>query len=205
MENQITSNTSALRLFFTDDVFLVKDTDASLKPKLLTEDAETPVKAPVIENHSEKENVVTPVPYPANTDDLTIAEEPKQLPVFKFLGGNKKSVLIIVHDQQNEVSSEQGRALLRNIVKAIDLNTPDFALINYANYTGTDFIQLYQFFKPSLMLAFGVGTADLKLEVNWQNEILLHGTTRMIFAPNLHHLDGDLNAKKLLWSNLKQV
>lgn len=216
MENQLTNNANALRLFFTEEVFLVEDESveiasfAGVEPVLdvvITENkvdsqANQPAASPVI--YPDK-IVEVPKTYVREIEIPRIVAESEPQKSFKFLGGNKKSVLILVNDPLNDVSTEQGRELLRKIVKAVDLGTPDFAVVNYANYKGTDFITFHQFFKPVTMLSFGVEIADLKLSYTWQNEIILHETTRIIFAPNLHHLDGDLNAKKMLWGNLQKI
>ncbi|MCZ4245345.1 hypothetical protein [Pedobacter punctiformis] len=216
MENQVTNNANALRLFFTEDVFLVADKSVKIQPEVQME----PVlevaanlgspEVPAIQNTENEQISEKKIPnlvkeYPENAEKAPVAEEPVAEKVFKFLGGNKKSVLILVNDKNNDVSTEQGRELLRKIVKAVELATPDFALLNYASYAGTNFIELHQFFKPQLLLAFGVNTADLNLDLIWQHEIIVHETTRMIFAPELHQLDGDLNAKKSLWGNLKKL
>ena len=210
MENQITSNENAMRLFFTEDIFLVEDKDVVpapisivksdlAKPEIVIETApEADTKPEIVEIPGVKVAERAP-------EYLKVDEKSADQRIFKHLGGNQKSVLILVNDEVNDVSTDQGKILLRNIVKAINLATPDFALVNYAHYKGADFTELHAFYKPTLMLAFGVSTADLKLNINWANEILLHQTTRMIFAPNLHQLDADLNAKKLLWGNLKKV
>jgi len=216
MENQLTNNANALRLFFTDDVFLVEDksvimqADVASKQVFATQEKSfSEIKS---EDNQAKESAsnesIQSAPskiYPENVVNTTILEEPVQPKSFKFLGGNKKSVLILVNDNVNDVSTEQGRELLRKIVKAIDLSTPDFALLNYASYLDVGFIELHNFFKPQLMLAFGVGTNHLKLNLIWQNEIIVHEDTRMIFAPNLHDLDADLTAKKNLWANLQII
>ncbi|MCX2583157.1 hypothetical protein [Pedobacter sp. MR22-3] len=216
MENQLTNNANALRLFFTEEVFLVKDESVEISHHVAAE--------PVLEEASVVSKVDTNVAVPLVHTEISLPKDieiPKNktengeiLPniadsatekSFKFLGGNKKSVLILVNDGTNDVSTEQGKELLRKIVKAIDLGTADFALVNYANYPGTTFASFHQFFKPVIMLSFGVEIADLQLEYEWQNEIIKHETTRIIFAPNLHNLDGDLGAKKLLWANLQKI
>ncbi|WP_426327517.1 hypothetical protein [Pedobacter sp. R-06] len=216
MENQVTNNANALRLFFTEEVFLVKDESVEILPLRNPE----PVLA--VENVSvteEKESVLKPetiqIPginatnvskvYPQAPEIPHIVAEPAPEKTFKFLGGNKKSVLILVNDNEHDVSTEQGRELLRKIVKAVDLGTPDFAILNYANYSGTDYAELQRFFKPAIMLSFGVEIADLKLNLAWQNEIIVHESTKIIFAPNLHHLDSDLTAKKTLWGHLQKI
>ncbi len=216
MENQLTNNANALRLFFTDEVFLVKDESVEIQPLRNTEPVFVAERVVVeVEKESTLNTGVTQIPdikapempkvYPQAPEITHVVAEPAPEKTFKFLGGNKKSVLILVNDESNDVSTEQGRELLRKIVKAVDLGTPDFAILNYSKYQGTGFAELYQFFKPITMLSFGVEIAHLKLDLVWQNEIITHGTTRIIFAPNLHHLDSDLTAKKLLWGNLQKI
>jgi len=216
MENQVTNNANALRLFFTEEVFLVKDESVEILPLRsaeqafvaenvsVTEAKESNVK-PEIAQIPEINATNIPKVYPQGPEIPHIVAEPLPEKTFKFLGGNKKSVLILVNDKQYDVSTEQGRELLRKIVKAVDLGTPDFAILNYANYSGTDYAELHRFFKPVIMLSFGVEIAELKLNLSWQNEIIVHENTKIIFAPNLHHLDSDLTAKKLLWGHLQKI
>ena len=216
MENQVTNNANALRLFFTEEVFLVKDESVEILPLRNPEPvfvAETISVNAVKESALKQEIAETPqinatnIPkvYTQGPEIPHIVAEPLPEKTFKFLGANKKSVLILVNDKQNDVSTEQGRELLRKIVKAVDLGTPDFAILNYANYSGTDYQKLHQFFKPVIMLSFGVEVTELKLNLTWQNEIIVHESTRIIFAPNLHHLDSDLTAKKMLWGHLQKI
>ncbi|MEH3111920.1 hypothetical protein [Pedobacter terrae] len=216
MENQVTNNANALRLFFTEEVFLVKDENVEILPVRNTEPvstienvsvklAEEPVFKQEIAQIPEINPTNSPKVYPETPEILHQVAESAPEKTFKFLGGNKKSVLILVNDGAHEVSTEQGRELLRKIVKAVDLGTPDFALLNYSNYKGTDFVELHRFFKPAIMLSFGVEFVDLRLNFTWQNEIIVHETTRIIYAPHLHHLDSDLNAKKILWGHLQKI
>ena len=216
MENQVTNNENALRLFFTEDVFLVKDecveipsfatgmpvSEGSTFTENKLKDEVLPPKSAVISPESEASPQKN---YNLEVEIPRIVAEPKADLAFKYLGGNKKSVLILVNDQVNDVSTEQGRDLLRKIVKAIDLATPDFALVNYAQYQGADFSALNQFFKPVIMLSFGVEISALHLNLDWNNEIIVHDNTKIIFAPNLHQLDSDIGAKKLLWGNLQKL
>ncbi|QDW28005.1 hypothetical protein FFJ24_025480 [Pedobacter sp. KBS0701] len=216
MENQVTNNANALRLFFTEEVFLVKDESIEILP---LRDPEPVLAVETVSVKAAEEAVLKPettqIPginptnppkvYPQGPEIPHIVAEPVPEKTFKFLGGNKKSVLILVNDCEHDVSTEQGRELLRKIVKAVDLGTPDFAILNYSNYKGTDFVELKRFFKPAIMLSFGVEFADLRLNLTWQNEIIVHETTRIIFAPNLHHLDSDLIAKKTLWGHLQKI
>ena len=216
MESQVTNNANALRLFFMEDVFLVEDKSVEIAPEVASEvvftkpvvqinDATEVVSA--VENDQDQGDKPAEIQKGDNQSiEIPLVDKKNIAPKsFKFLGGNKKSVLILVNDSDNEVSTLEGRELLRKIVKAIDLSAPDFALINYANYQEVDFVELHQFFKPQLMLSFGVEPQHLKLNLTRTGEIIFHETTRIIFAPNLHPLDSDIDAKKSLWANLQKI
>lgn len=202
MSSQLTSNAKALRLFFTDDVYLVKSEmqNTFVEPVKLISD--TPQPTVVVKPLDEK-IVVPPTVLP------NLVEEPKPLlqkaTTFKFLGKNEKQILILVNDKQNEVSSEQGRELLRKLVNAIALTAKDFALVNYANYTTATFDDLHQFFACKMVLAFGVMPNQLGLNEQPFNQFVEQNGSKLIFTKNLHDLDTDPASKKLLWASLQQI
>jgi len=168
MGDQLTSSAEALRLFFTEDIYLVKGTEVNV-----------PVSVPVSKI---KENIV-----------------------FKSLGKNQKNILILVNDNEFEVSSERGRELLRNIVKAMELTANDFALVNYAAYGNSQFKELTDFFSSKVVLVFGVSPLALGLPEHPQHVLLMQDKMQLIFSLNLDALAADQNGKKVLWGCLKQI
>jgi hypothetical protein len=161
MGTQLTSNAEALRLFFTEDIYLVAENNPIVK---LDRDLE-----------------------------------------FKYLGKNQKNILILVNDSENDVSTEQGKELLRKLVKAIDLTANDFALVNYANYRSQKYKELSTFFSCKLMIVFGVDAIDLDLPIQPLNQLVKYNETTHVFAKNLHELDTDVASKKVLWTSLQQL
>lgn len=168
MGDQLTSSAEALRLFFTEDIYLIKGTETII-----------PAAPPV--------------------------SEIKQDTLFKYLGKNQKNILILVNDNQHEVSSERGRELLRNIVKAMELTANDFALVNYAAYENSGLKELTDFFSSKLVLVFGVQSLALGLPEHPQHVLLVKDNMQMIFSLNLDALAADQNGKKVLWGSLKQI
>ncbi|MBC7615105.1 MAG: hypothetical protein H7202_03465 [Pedobacter sp.] len=169
MVNQLTNNAEALRLFFTEDIYLV-----------------------------------------ANGNEITIKEElalepQKPKTVFNYLGKNQKNILILVNDSQNDVSTEQGRELLRKLVKAINLTANDFALVNYSDYTSEKYNDLLAFFNCKLMIAFGVNAVDLNVPAQPLHQLINYEEATLLFAENLHDLDTDQASKKILWTSLQQL
>jgi len=200
MNTQLTSNAEALRLFFTDDVYLVNDQTQSItaEPVIITNRKveDTTIVAPVAQVEQ-----VTPV--------LSIVEEPKLVfekkVEFEYLGKNQKRILILVNDNTNKVSSVQGTELLRKLVKAIELTNNDFALVNYANYTNASFEDLKSFFKCELILSFGVAMRTLGLAEQPLHQLFVVDSVKFVFTKNLHDLDSDQVSKKILWGSLQQL
>lgn len=203
MTNQLTSNAEALRLFFTEDIYLVKDEskDAFVEPvKEVQEVAQT-------------ENIILPKAeakvYEEPIADLSMVQEPNVVlnPKFdfKYLGKNQRNILILVNDIENEVSTEQGRELLRKLVNAIALTAKDFALVNYANYQTATYADLNDLFACKLVLAFGVNAQQLGLAEQPLHQLNEIGETKLVFTTNLRDLDSDQHSKKTLWTSLQKL
>lgn len=190
MHNQLTADDAALHLFFTDDVYLVNEPGA-----------QSGIPASSIGD------VV-----PGNRQENPVAADPVASPVlqqavkFKFLGHNKRNILILVNDEENEVSDEAGRELLRKIVKSVNLNANDFALLNYAKYSGTGFKQLQDYFSCNLVFSFGVTPAHLAIDTaHPEHAVVSEGNVKMIFSAELKTLDQNPAGKKALWGSLQSL
>ena len=181
MERQLTADEKALPLFFTDDVYLVAEAETFLQ------------QAITIEN------------LPVSASTVASSQPVTSQPVYKFLGNNKRNILILVNDAAHDVSDEKGRELLRKIVKSVNLTTADFALLNYAGYHNTSFEQLKQHFSCVFVFAFGVSPEHLGLSGHPQNKVVTIGSVKLIFSAELRKLEEDMEAKKTLWGSLKQM
>jgi len=219
MGEQLTTSAEALRLFFTEDIYLVNSDDIILS-EIQTETKSAPViqvaAPPVAETKATVAEVAVPVietVIPVIQTESPVTEQPKPVAktaiaepvVFKYLGKNQKNILILVHDDQNDVSTDKGKELLRNIVKALQLTANDFALLNYAAYKNTGFEELQSFFKLNLVLSFGVSSLNLGMKEHPVNEIIMYGTAQLIFSANLDQLADDQTGKKTLWGSLKKL
>ena len=264
MGSELTTNGDALRLFFTDDIYLIKGEEGFSTGEVLESDLQkvseantaeaivaaaaenpvsgfakgtaaaaapisapgatpviTPAVAPVPASEPAAVTAPTVVPVttasipltapviPSATIPITIPQFPALEKTaalsFKFLGQNKKKILILVNDADHEVSDEAGRELLRKIVKSINLTASDFALLNYAKYPKTSFVDLQQYFSSVLVFAFGVSSGDLQLPSHPENKIVMEGDVRVIFSGELRKLEQDPIGKKTLWGSLKQL
>ncbi|QNK62385.1 hypothetical protein H7F33_17860 [Pedobacter sp. PAMC26386] len=187
MGEQLTTSAEALRLFFTEDIYLVNN-DNKILPDVPSDIRPAPVvlaSVPVIE--------------------AVVAVDVVEPVVFKYLGKNQKNILILVNDGQNEVSTDKGKELLRNIVKALQLTANDFALLNYATYRNTSLDTLKSHFNSKLIFAFGVTPSHLGMGEQSVNEIIMYGGAQLIFSGNLDQLADDQTGKKTLWGSLKKL
>lgn len=216
MGEQLITSAEALRLFFTEDIYLVNSDDkilAAAVPELKSAPVpvlENPVNViagavnadPIIE-------VVVPVIAQQIPEIKAVVAEVKnqaaEVVVFKYLGKNQKNILILVNDAGNDVSTDKGKELLRNIVKALQLTANDFALLNYAVYMNTSFEEFRNFFKSNVVFAFGVTPLHLGLGEQPVNEIIMQGAAQLIFSGNLDQLADDQAGKKALWGSLKKL
>jgi len=187
MNDQLATNAEALRMFFTEDVYLVKGEAMSVS-NTPDDDAPVTVQIPVTEAET---------PY--------AMENPVVTQHYTYMGKNQRNILILVNDAQNPVSTEQGRELLRKLVKAIELTANDFALVNYADYTSANYKSLSSYFSSKVMFVFGVTPVQLGLDDIPLNSLVKHENTHLIFSSDLHTLDGDQHGKKTLWGSLKQL
>ena len=183
MSNQLTSNAEALALFFTEDIYLVTE------------------PSPIIRTEVELNRMI---PNVTKIEEVTI-EAKQAITEFKYLGKNQKNILILVNDSQNDVSTEQGRELLRKLVKAIDLTANDFALVNYSSYASERYETLKAFFDCKLLIAFGVDAKMLNLPSQPLHQLIQYNEVKLLFAKNLHDLDTDQASKKTLWTSLQQL
>lgn len=199
--NQLIDNAEALRLFFNDDVYLAGDISSMEKPFTETVKPISEVQKATTEQLS-SEVKETAVSLP-EVEEPAVAYQPSF--DFKYLGKNEKSILILVNDAQNPVSTPQGTELLRKLVLSINLKNADFALVNYSAYTTAKFEHLHSFFACKLVISFGVSAPALGLGQQLLHQLNVLNEVKMIFTHNLHDLDTDLNAKKSLWGTLKQL
>ncbi len=195
MVNQLTTSGDGLRLFFTDDIYLVTE------PEGLVSSPVTPVNQTVSE---------IPVSAALALPTLNEPSEALKMPsidkiAFKFLGNNKRNILILVNDPLHEVSDEKGRELLRKIVKSVNLSANDFALLNYHHYQNSSYQQLIDYFASTVVFAFGVSSQQLGLQGHAENIVVKERDVLLIFSAELKQLEQDMNGKKALWASLKKL
>lgn len=247
MGDQLANNPEALRLFFTEDIYLVPQVAEELAVISSKAVNESPLgQESQQKNTEEAEVVATSQNIPSNLkENIVSVQEPASASVnepasrynldhnkndisgdlsdiktdnqqsqashaapelnFVFRGKNARNILILVYDEVNEVTTEAGREVFKNIVKAKDLLASDYAIVNFASYKDSNFSDLKRFFNAKAILTFGVGAAQLGLGEYPQHKVITHEGVRLMFSADLHELSMDMNIKRALWTALKEM
>jgi hypothetical protein len=133
------------------------------------------------------------------------AEKPvTEIAPFKFMGENKKEVLILTEDKNQEYISDTDAILLGKILTAVGLTLNDVALVNIASYQNLDWMKLRTEVKYRYMIAFTPSAALLHKNL----QIPLYTTKRtntldFLISDTLASLEQSIEQKKKLWGNLK--
>jgi hypothetical protein len=176
MPAQLTSDPEALRLFFTEDIYLIPDEEIQ--------------KEAIIENKSPN-----PAPEVEKVTENT----------FNFLGGNGRNILVLMNDPIHPEGNTGDMAFLWRILGAIKLTVQDCAVLNVYHHPGTDFNALATFFKPQAFLSFGVDAVSLGLPRQDSSALIQHNNIHLICSPPLAAIGADVALKTLLWKSLQQL
>jgi hypothetical protein len=121
------------------------------------------------------------------------------------LGENKKNILFLVNEVDHRYLADNEMEMLSNLIIACKLSMADIALVNY-HYNQYQYPQFNDYFKPKIILLFGVSTAavDLPFTIpffqiqNFQQQSFLT-------APPLADFLENKNLKKDLWISLQKL
>jgi hypothetical protein len=145
--------------------------------------------------------------------DSGIKEKQVQL---KFLGENKKHVLVVVNYADAVHIPDIQLGFLTNLLSACKLTLADTAVFNFHPYSGPDkpdddertkhFNNIISFFKPKTVLLFGIEPAYFGMPLLFpQFQIQSHNNSTFLFTPTLQEMEHDKSLKTKLWICLKKI
>ncbi len=187
MPVQLMSDAEALRLFFTEDIYLIPNDVCSAAPVLQDQPL---LKVPEVISAPLK---ITPVP----------AENPEER--FNFIGGNGRKVLVVMNDPVHPEGNPAEMAFLWRILGAIKLTVNDCAVMNRDPYPKADFVALANFFHPQAILFFGINPVNLGLPFQENSDLKHHNGVHIICSPALDAIEENIALKTLLWKSLQQL
>src|SRR5215216_6760046 len=97
----------------------------------------------------------------------TEQKQPAKEPVFKFLGKNKKNILILVSKEETPFLEDAELNFLSSVLTACKFSLADVAIINLRNSAPTDYGSLIDFFNSKYVLLFDVEPQAIDLPLNF--------------------------------------
>ena len=125
---------------------------------------------------------------------------------FKFLGENKKKVLVLVNQPSAVFLGDAELDLLSRMFGACKMDLGDIAVVNMNNYPASTYNQLVSFFKAKVVLLFDVSPSSLQMPIDFPLYQLqpLAGCT-FLSSASLSIIDRVKEEKTKLWNALKRL
>jgi len=125
---------------------------------------------------------------------------------WKWLGENKKYVLILLNNQNSVHLPDDELNFLSGILQACKLSLADVAILNIRNHPQVSYKELTSFFKSKIVLLFAIEPSALGLPMNFPHyQIQPFAGTTFLYSPSLSELEKDKLLKSKLWVCLKRL
>ena len=122
----------------------------------------------------------------------------------KWLGNNKKNILILVSHANAIHLPDSDLDLLTSILTACKLSLEDVAILNLHPHPAFDYKQAQPLTKPAQILLFGVEPSSIGLPLSFPHfQIQPFQQTSYLYSPALSQIGMDRSLKTSLWQSLK--
>ncbi|MCF6360290.1 MAG: hypothetical protein L3J29_05940 [Cyclobacteriaceae bacterium] len=172
-------NKEDLRLFFDEEIYLIKDKDNAESASI--SNIEKPIKV-------------------ESSAPSTVEEPLIEAISLVYKGGNDKGIAIIINDDSNEFLNTTDEALLLNILKATGFSLEDVAIINQHN-SGVGWQSQLDFSK---VIVFGILPSTYGI-ASENYSIQKHEEADWLFSDSLFSLGSDKVLKGKLWGELQEL
>jgi len=143
------------------------------------------------------------------TDEQTVVSTKTSVveqPLIKWLGENKKKVLLIFNYTEAVYLPDEDLNFLTGILGACKLSIADVAIVNLNKYPGITYKELLEQLKSRTVFLFGVEPTALGLPMSFpQFQIQAFANCTFLFASTLTQLEADKTLKSKLWVCLKRI
>ena len=125
---------------------------------------------------------------------------------WKYLGENKKKTLVMVRYQDAVHIPDKQLSFLTKLLGACNLNLADTAILNFHNYSLSDFDNILNHFKPKVVLLFDIEPAEFGMPMIFpQFQVQGYKDAVFVSSPSLEVIDPDKTLKGKLWVCLKKI
>ena len=150
----------------------------------------------------EQDEILAPVESKKTEVPASLAVEPK----LKYLGDNKKNILVVVNYTDAVHLPDGSLAFLSNMLGACSLSLVDVAIINKNNFKDQQYPELVTRFNSRIIFLFGIDPQTFGLPVNFPHyQVQKLANATFLYAPDLEALKEDAGEKRKLWAGLKTI
>jgi hypothetical protein len=122
----------------------------------------------------------------------------------KYLGENKKNILIVVKHEEATHLPDEELSFLTNILAACHLSLGDVAIVNTSNYPSHTYKEYIDEFRSRVVLLFGTDPLSFGLPLDFpQFQVQSFAKCTFLYSPALNEYDKLLKSK--LWVCLKRI
>jgi hypothetical protein len=140
-----------------------------------------------------------PIEIAANAEENTE-------PDWKYLGHNKKNILVIVSYTDAVHLPDEELAFLTNMLSACKLNLGDVAIVNKHAYRDSAYKNYMEAFKPKTVFLFGVEPSAFGLPVSFPYfQVQAIANCTFLYTPPLEQQRQDALLKSKLWVSLRSI
>lgn len=133
-----------------------------------------------------------------------VAKKTETSSQWKFLGENKKNLLIVVNYPDAVHIPDKQLQFLTNLLTAIKLNLADVAIFNIHGQQNAG--EALAYFKSKTVFLFGVEPIAFGLPVNFPHfQVQPFNGVTYLFSPALYEIEDDKLLKSKLWVCLKKI
>ncbi len=146
---------------------------------------------------------ITAAPMPVI--ERTIQED-EGAATWKWLGENKKNILVIVSYRDVVHLPDRELQFLTNMLTACKLSLADVAIVNLQQQPHQIYKEIIDQFKSKIALLFDIEPAAFGLPMNFPYfQIQPFTSCSFLYAPSLKELEDDKVQKSKLWVSLRRL
>ena len=135
-----------------------------------------------------------------------VAKQTKTTAQLKYLGENRKNVLVVVNYSDAVHIPDKQLSFLTSLLGACKLSLADIAVFNFNRHKAKDFTMFISFFKPTVVFLFGIEPAEFGMPLLFPHfQIQKHKDSAYLFTPSLQEMEQDKSLKTRLWVCLKKI
>jgi len=125
---------------------------------------------------------------------------------WNYLGEYKKSVLMIIRYQNIAYLPDAQMNFLTSVLGACKLGLADVAILNISNTPSNQYKTIYDQFKSSVIVLFGITPEEFAMPVNFPEfQVQAFNNCTFLHTPVLENLESDKILKSKLWVCLRRI